>query len=124
MKKGTLLFLFLWLVLSIACSNSGDVAMAVQYINALEEGDVHTATELVCPERSDTIMSGLMGVSPEERGSFSFENVSCAAQGSDMACSYTIVQQTGDDTPQEFDRNVIFEFENDLICGFEEEVAS
>jgi len=50
--------------------------------------------------------------------------VSCAAQGGDVACSYTIVQQTGDDTPQESDRNVIFEFENDLICGFEEEVAS
>jgi len=56
MKKGTLLFLFIWLVLLMACSNGGDVATAVQYINALEEGDVETATELVCPERNDTIM--------------------------------------------------------------------
>ena len=123
MKGSSLLFVLIGLVLFVACSSSGNVDTAVRYLNALEQGDVDTATQLVCPERADMIMSGLRDVSPEERGSFSFENVSCAARGSGVACRYTIVQQTTEETPQEFERNVVFDFEDDLICGFEEEVA-
>ena len=123
MKKASLLFVYIWLLMLMACSSSDDVATAVQYINALEEGDVATATSLVCPERADAIMSGLMDVSQEERGNFSFENVTCAARGGDVACGYTIAQQTAEETLQEFDRNVVFQFEDGLIWGFEEEVA-
>lgn len=113
------------LLTALAACNSGDnIATAVQYINALGEGDIDTATSLTGPERADTIMSGLLGVSEAERENFSFENVRCAARGGDVACSHTITQQIGDGTPQERDRSVVFQFDGGQICGFEEEVAS
>ncbi|MAU00178.1 MAG: hypothetical protein CL608_23810 [Anaerolineaceae bacterium] len=124
MKKLILLITFVLLTGVAACSSGDNVATAVQYINALEEGDIDSATSLACPERSDEIMSGLVDVTAAERGDYSFETVSCAARGSGVACSFTIVQQLGDETPSEFDRSVIFEFDGGQICGFEEEVAS
>lgn len=123
MKKFSLLLAFVALLWLVACNDGGNVATAVQYLNALEQGDVETATDLACPERADAIMSGLMDVSEAEQGSFSFENVSCAARGSGVACRYTIIQEIADAVPQEFERSVVFDFENDQICGFEQQVA-
>lgn len=108
----------------LGCGGATNVTTAVDYIDALEDGDLESAAVLVCPERSDDILDSLMEVSEENRENFDFRNVSCAAQGSDVACRYNIVQDTTVDNSQEFVRNVIFEFEDGLICGFEEEVAN
>ncbi len=124
MKKLILLIIFILLTGLAACSSGDNVATAVQYIEALEEGDIDTATSLACPERADDVMSGLVDVTAAERGDYTFERVSCAARGSGVACSFTITQQLDDETPSQFDRSVIFEFEGGQICGFEEEVAS
>jgi hypothetical protein len=124
MKKLILLATFILLTALAACSSGDNVATAVQYINALEDGDIDTATNLVCPERADDVLSGLVDVTSAERGDYSFESVSCAARGSGVACSFIIVQQLDDETPSEFERSVIFEFDDGQICGFEEEVAS
>ena len=124
MKKVLLVFIFSLLGLLTACGGNDNVATAVEYINSLEAGDVDTATGLVCPDRADTITENLLARSQEERASYAFENVSCAARGEDVACRFTVIQETTDNTPAEFDRNVVFEFDDGLICGFEEEVAS
>lgn len=126
MKK----FLFLTAVLLTfsfgltACDAGDNVAIAVEYIEALERGDLDTAAALVCDEREEEIANSLIEVTEEERDNFAFTNVSCTARGGDVECRYNIVQDTTVDNTQEFQRNVIFEFEGDQICEFEQGVAS
>lgn len=98
-----------------------DVNTAVQYIEALNQRDIEAAHALVCEERADEITDALMGVD-EEEADYSFENVTCQAQEDDVACRYTISQPT-DEEEEQFDRNVIFEFEDGAICGFEQGAA-
>ncbi|MCA9971476.1 MAG: hypothetical protein KC425_14725 [Anaerolineales bacterium] len=120
--KMRLFLLLIGLLLLVACGGSSDVATAVDYLNALEMGDLDNAANYVCPARQDTLESAI--VTLNEANSFSYENVSCSQRGTDVACRFTVVQDTvTDDTPQQFDRQVVFEMEDGLICGFEEEVA-
>ena len=126
MKKKILfsvLFLLLSLVL-VACGGADNVTTAVDYLGALESGDLDGAALLVCPDRREEITSALMDVSDENRENFDFRNVSCAARGDEVDCQYNIIQDTEAEETQEFVRNVVFEFEDGLICGFEEEVAN
>lgn len=120
----TLLFI-LGLLLSACQDNS---VLAIDYIAALNDGDLERAAELVCPERQDEIVEGLMGVTEEERETFNFQNVTCAQEGADVDCRFTIVQAGTaigqNDTPNQFERNVVFEIENGRICGFEEQAVN
>jgi hypothetical protein len=126
MRKFFLVLLLIGLMsgVLIACGDTDageDVNTAVQYIEALNQRDIETANTLVCEERADEITDALMGVDDEE-AEYSFENVACQAQEDDVSCRYTIIQPT-DEEEEQFDRNVIFEFEDGVICGFEQGAA-
>ena len=97
---------------------------AILYIEALNRGDVEDASNFVCEEREDEITEGLMSVG-DENPNVIFDNLSCEARGEDARCSYTIRQDTANvqDTGRELLREVIFNFEDGKICGFEEPVG-
>lgn len=123
-KKLILLALLLGSLLLAGCgSNNTDTA--IDYLEALNQRDLDTARSLVCSQYEDDVAMGLMTVDDPEVEPFSFSDVSCAARGSDVSCRFTISQLTeaADTTGVEQTRQVVFEFENGRVCGFEEEVA-
>lgn len=128
MKSKLLVFILLVSVglMTAACQDNS--VLALDYLAALNDGDLERAAELVCPERQDEIAEGLTSVTAEERENFNFQNVTCAQRGADVSCRYTIIQEGTelgqDDTPDTFERSVVFEFENGRICGFEEQAVN
>lgn len=124
MKKFAPLLIGLTLAMLIGCSG-GSPAVAVQYLEALNERDLETARELVCEARQDDVTMGLTTVDDPTVEPFSFSNISCTARGGDVACRFVIEQETeaADNTGTEQMRDVIFRFEDGKICGFEEQVA-
>lgn len=120
----TLALLLVLAALQAACSSGPNkVEMAVRYLDLLNDGDAQAAADLVCEERADDLAAAVMSVTESERATFTFQNVSCQPRGGDVLCRYTIEQEQEDDTPIETSHNVIFSFENERICGFEEQVA-
>jgi len=108
-----------------ACGGEAHEDIAVQYLDALNQADLDAAAAYVCPERADDIVTALMDVSDPEQANVSFMNVSCRPEGEDVSCRFTITQETeaAETTGQQFDRQVVFQFEDNRICGFEEQVA-
>lgn len=132
MKK-IILFLLMMslLLLGVASCAEGDPATAVAYLDALNERDLEAARELVCEARRDDATMGLMTVDDPQVEPFEFTNVSCSMQGGDVQCRFNIEQKTedndvtgalGPDVTQT--REVVFEFEDGRICGFEEQVVN
>lgn len=121
----TFALLLLLAALTAACdTGSNNVATATRYLDTLNDGDADAAGDLVCEERADDITAAIMTVSESELATISYENVTCQPRGDDVLCRYTIQQEQEDGTFVETSHNVIFSFENDLICGFEEQVAN
>lgn len=121
----------LWLTLSavlfllLAGCNANNADTAVRYLEALNQRDLQTAENLVCPARQDDVAMGLTTVSDPQGEQFNFENISCQPQGDGVACRFSI-QQTTQDAPltgTENARQVVFNFEDGKVCGFEEQVA-
>lgn len=108
-----------------ACGGEAHEEIAVQYLDALNSGDLDAAAAYACEERADDIVAALMDVSDPEQANVSFMNVSCRPEGEDVSCRFTITQETeaAETTGQQFNRQVVFQFEDDRICGFEEEIA-
>lgn len=124
MKKLILLLLLLGGLLLSGCgSNNTDTA--IEYLDALNQRDVETARSLVCSQYEDDVTMGLTSVDDPEAEAFAFSEISCAARGSDVSCRFAISQLTegADTTGVEQTRQVVFDFENGRVCGFEEEVA-
>jgi len=123
----TFLFLTIFFVsfLLSSCGGNEDAGTAVTYLEAMNEGDVATATELVCPARADDVTMGLISVNDASEPEFSFNNISCSETGSGVECRFVVEAVTMGDEGEFFQQNrsVIFEFEDGKICGFEEQVA-
>ncbi len=127
-------FLF-WLFMSLclfglASCAAEDPGTAVAYLDALNTRDLETARDLVCEARQDDVTMGLVTVDDVQVEPFEFTNVSCSAQGGDVMCRFNIRQATEHDAvsgvsgiDQTFAREVIFNFEDGRICGFEEQVS-
>ena len=130
MRIRTALFsLFIMLIFGLVACAEDNVATAVSYLGALNEGDLDQAASLACAERADEIVDSLMSVEPEEQASVEFQRVSCSQQASDeVACQFTIVQEETDINNEgtffEQERNVVFNIEDGRICGFHEQVAN
>lgn len=124
MKKLILLLLISISVLSMGCASGDEVNTAVAYLEALNTRDLETAQSLVCDARRDDVTMGLTTVDdpPQE---FEFSSISCAAQGDGVMCRFVIQQypQGEEDTGVQLNREVVFNFEDGRICGFEEQVA-
>lgn len=123
-----LLFMSVALFGLSSCAN-GDPGTAVAYLDALNTRDLETARSLVCEDRQDDVTMGLVSVDDVQVEPFEFTNVSCSAQGGNVLCRFTIRQATEHDAvsgvsgiDQTFAREVVFNFENGRICGFEEQV--
>ena len=119
-----------WLILLCTCllllsCNKNDPETAVQYLEALNQRDLKRAEALVCKARQDDVAMGLTTVDDPDAQSFDFSNISCASRGSGVMCRFVIKQYTADAqlTGMEQERQVVFEFKNGKICGFEEQVA-
>jgi hypothetical protein len=116
----TILLLLLSIFLA-ACggSDTDRVAVAADYMEALNNQEFDAISNYVCDERADEINNALMTVTEEEEMSFSFENVQCSARGADVLCRYTLRQeQNGVENRSSLD--VTFSFEDGRICGFEQ----
>lgn len=124
MRKVNLLLLVIVAIMLGGCSENR-VNIAVEYLDAINSRDLATAQALVCPARQDDVSMGLMSVDEADAASFAFVNVSCSARGGDVLCRYTIQQETqsAEVTGVQNPREVIFNFEGDKICGFEEQVT-
>lgn len=130
-SKICLLWLLMGLaVLGVVSCAAGDPGTAVAYLDALNTRDLETARNLVCEERQDDVTMGLVSVDDVQVEPFEFTNVSCSAQGGDVLCRFTIRQATEHDAvsgvsgiDQSLAREVVFNFEDGRICGFEEQVA-
>lgn len=114
----------------LASCAAGDPGTAVAYLDALNSRDLETARDLVCEARQDDVTMGLVSVDDMQVEPFEFTNVSCSAQGGDVLCRFTIRQATEHDAvsgvsgiDQSLAREVVFNFEDGRICGFEEQVA-
>lgn len=123
-----LLFMSVTLFGLASCAN-GDPGTAVAYLDALNTRDLETARSLVCEDRQDDVTMGLVSVDDVQVEPFEFTNVSCSAQGGNVLCRFTIRQATEHDAvsgvsgiDQTFAREVVFNFEDGRICGFEEQV--
>lgn len=123
-----LLFMSVALFGLASCAN-GDPGTAVAYLDALNTRDLETARSLVCEDRQDDVTMGLVSVDDVQVEPFEFTNVSCSAQGGNVLCRFTIRQATEHDAvsgvsgiDQTFAREVVFNFEDGRICGFEEQV--
>lgn len=126
MKK-VMFLLLIGLTTFVLVSCSGNHAeTAVQYLNAINNRDLETAQSLVCESRKDDVTMGLMSVTEQEEDSFSFINISCSDRGDDALCRFTIKQETQSTevTGVERPHEVIFNFDGDKVCGFEEQVAN
>ena len=130
-SKICLLWLLMGLaVLGVVSCAAGDPGTAVAYLDALNSRDLETARDLVCEARQDDVTMGLVTVDDVQVEPFEFTNVSCSAQGGDVLCRFTIRQATEHDAvsgvsgiDQSLAREVVFNFEDGRICGFEEQVA-
>lgn len=120
-------FFLLWIILSIlivGCEGN-QANTAVQYLEALNDRDLETARNLVCEARQDDVTMGLVSVDEQEEESFSFINISCSPRGDDVLCRYTVEQttQSAEITGVQRPREIVFDFEGDKVCGFEEQVG-
>ncbi|MBK8905210.1 MAG: hypothetical protein IPM53_28770 [Anaerolineaceae bacterium] len=130
MKKFLLLLFMSLLLFGVASCANGDPGTAVAYLDALNNRDLETAQKLVCEARQNDVTMGLVSVAGAPVEAYEFTNVSCSSRAGDVLCRFTIEQKTvrddiggvaGIDVTRS--RQVIFEFEDGLICGFEEQVA-
>ncbi len=124
-KKIIMLLIVTVSVLLTGCASGDQVNTAVEYLEALNTRDLETAQALVCDTRQDDVAMGLTTVDDASEEEFEFSNVSCAAQGDDVMCRFVIEQypQGAEDTGVQSNRQVVFNFEDGRICGFEEQVA-
>lgn len=123
--KKVVVWLFLSLGLLLVGCSSDSPETAVQYLEALNQRDLETARSLVCEARQDDVTMGLTTVDDPEAEQFEFNNVSCSSRGGDVMCRYYIKQFTeaAEATGVQVERQIVFEFEDGKICGFEEQVA-
>lgn len=119
--------LFFTVLLATACGQN-NAATAVNYIEALNDQNIELATEMTCPEVSDVLVDSLMTVEEDDWETIEFQRVTCSQLSANEAdCRFTIRQEDTDinnETVFMQDRNVVFNFEDGLICGFEEQVAN
>lgn len=123
-SKLCITMLFAALFLLVGCgTNNADTA--VRYLEALNQRDIEAARGLVCEVREDDVTMGLMSAGDLQQPSFSFSNVSCTARADDVLCRFTIEQFTegAELTGIQRARQVVFDFEDGKVCGFEEQVA-
>jgi hypothetical protein len=122
-KKFVFLLLISLSLLLVGC-NGDNSETAVQYLQALNDRDLETAQTLVCDARQDDVTMGLVTVDDSETEGFNFESISCQPSGSDVLCRYTIDQHTEnvEQTGVESNHEVVFDFEGDKVCGFDEEI--
>src|SRR5688572_26046857 len=87
-------------VFMIGCGSAngtGAIDNAVGYLNAINDGDIDGARQYLCESRMDELVEGLEDTSDAERQDFSFQNIQCQAQGDNVTCSYSIVQDRTDE---------------------------
>lgn len=124
-----ILFIFLSIFM-VACGNSEEddeaVDNALNFLQAINAGDVERARELSCEDRHADLEQGLMSQNPEV---FNYSNISCEGDTNSVTCDYTIVQdEVGPqaDPAQDIQQfvTITFDMEDGKVCGFEEEVAA
>ena len=90
----------------------------VSYLGAINWDDPATAEQYVCPAKIPEMAQGLEDVPKSGESNHMFENVQCEAQGTNVACTYTLVQQMQDGTTQQSDGRVVYQIKQGKICGF------
>lgn len=122
-RRTVLIILLLAAGVLVAGCTENNADTAVAYLQSLSAGEAEAASDFVCTERADEIASAM--ITTPENSSVQFENISCSQRGAEVACRFTVTQQSNTlDPAQQFDRQVVFQIEDGLICGFEEEVAN
>jgi hypothetical protein len=113
-----------WLILVVAlvlvgcAASAGTVDDVVNYLDAINRDDLAAAEQYVCPAKIPELAQGLEDVPRSGENSHTFENIQCEAQGTDVACTYTLVQQMQDGTTQQSDWQVVYQIQQGKICGF------
>jgi PBP1b-binding outer membrane lipoprotein LpoB len=113
-----------WLILVVAlvlvgcAASAGTVDNVVNYLDAINRDDLAAAEQYVCPAKIPELAQGLEDVPRTGENSHTFENIQCEAQGTDVACTYTLVQQMQDGTTQQSDWQVVYQIQQGKICGF------
>lgn len=125
-----MLFILLAMLMLVACGNSEEddeaVDNALNFLQAINAGDIERARELSCEDRHAELEQGLMS---QDREAFNFSNISCEGDADSVTCDYTIVQdEVGPEADPAQDTqqfvSIIFDMEDGKVCGFEEEVAT
>ena len=98
--------------------NAQSVDNVVNYLDAINRNDLAAAEPYVCPAKIPELAQGLEDVPISGENSHTFENIQCEAQGTDVACTYTLVQQMQDGTTQQSDWQVVYQIKQGKICGF------
>jgi uncharacterized lipoprotein NlpE involved in copper resistance len=106
------------LVLVGCAASAGTVDNVVNYLDAINRDDLAAAEQYVCPAKIPELAQGLEDVPRTGENSHTFENIQCEAQGTDVACTYTLVQQMQDGTTQQSDWQVVYQIQQGKICGF------
>lgn len=128
-KRLTIIFIAIFAVFALAACDDDSASgpeVAQEYLEALNEGDLETARDNSCKEQHDELEAGLTS---QDTSAFSFENISCEGDDESVTCEYTIEQNEVGDFPdpnqdtQGF-RTIIFDLEDNKICGFEESTAT
>jgi uncharacterized lipoprotein NlpE involved in copper resistance len=113
-----------WLILAVAlvlvgcAASAGTVDNVVNYLDAINRDDLAAAEQYVCPAKIPELAQGLEDVPRTGENNHAFENIQCEAQGTDVACTYTLVQQMQDGTTQQSDWQVVYPIQQGKICGF------
>lgn len=125
MKFKRFILLIMSALFLVGCG-AADPDLAINYLSALNQRDLETASALVCEARQDDVTMGLTTVDDPNVEPFMFTNVSCSARGTDLMCRFTVEQETESQETiiVQQTRQVVFEVENGRICGFEEEVVN
>lgn len=123
-KIAVLLLLPLAAFILGGCTLASDNAdIAVDYLTAVNDRNLTEAEDHICESRLDELKEGLLSATTAGRAQYTFENVSCGPRGDDVRCTYNIVQDIDTSQEDRFSRDIIFEFEDGKICGFQEGVA-
>lgn len=108
------------LVLTACATGQQQIEDTVNFLNALNQGEVEEAREFLCEEQADEMIEGLASVSDEERQQWEFQNINCQSYSGNVLCQYQIVQELEDGTLEQLDHEVVFEIEDGQLCGFAE----
>ena len=98
--------------------NAQNVDNVVSYLDAINRDDLTAAEPYVCPAKIPDLAEGLEDVPTTGESNHTFDNIQCEAQGTDVACTYTLVQQMQDGTTQQSEWQVVYQLKQGKICGF------